>query len=155
MLSIWLCTFNLFLSLLNIWTYHIYRGFFITMVLVKFSGMLCHVSWYIVTIQHVITSLKACIFSIAPVIPSNLIWHLCFIFRWHHMNINLGFLCLLLANFLEASIRVSAYLWVKLSTENKIGCCCMWSIVFFLSLIFLVNKLINVRCFRKDFAFFS
>jgi len=49
------------------------EDFFITVVLVKFSGMLCHVSWYIVTIQHVITPLKACIFSIAPVIPSNLI----------------------------------------------------------------------------------
>jgi len=46
------------------------------MVLVKFSGLLwllCHVNWNIVTIQHVITPLKACIFNIAPVIPSNLI----------------------------------------------------------------------------------
>ena len=43
------------------------------MILVKFSGMLCHVDWYIFAIQHVVTPLKACIFNIAPVIPSNLV----------------------------------------------------------------------------------
>ena len=155
LLSVWLCIFHLFLSLLNIWTYYIYRRFFVMMVLVKFSGLLCHVNWNIVTIQHVITPLKACIFNIAPVIPSNLIWQICFIFRWHHMNINLGFLCLLLANFLEASIRVSVYLWMKLSIENKIAYCCMWSFVLYLNLIFPVNKLINMHCFRKDFWSFS
>jgi hypothetical protein len=31
----------------------------------------------------------------------------------------------------------------------------MWSFVFFLSLIFLLNELINMHCFRKDFGFFS
>jgi len=66
------------------------------------------------------------------------------------MNINLGFLCLLLTNFLEEPIRVSVYLWVKLSIENKIAYCCMWSFVLYLSLIFPVNKLINMHCFRKD-----